>query len=86
MRAKGKMQETKMIEIDKETYERLSCSKTLLAKVLRKKSVSFTQLFKLFYVAVPLDVALQDMILEENPSVKFDKKPKKQETEDENDE
>lgn len=76
------MAETKMIEITKETYDRLSSSKTILAKIIRKKSISFDKLFKIFYAVQPLDVMLQDMILEENPSVGFKKKKEKVENEE----
>jgi predicted CopG family antitoxin len=67
----------KTIEVSAEVYERLCNSKQLLAKIVRKKSISFDQLFRIFYVAQPLDVVLQEYILEEMPSVGFkkDKKP-----------
>jgi len=72
-----------MIEVSKATYDRLSSTKQLLAKIVRKKSVSFDQLFRIFYVAQPLDVVLQEYILEQIPSIGFSKKTKKQEETDE---
>lgn len=71
------MAEPKTIEVSAEVYARLCSCKQLLAKIVRKKSISFDQLFRIFYVAQPLDVVLQEYILEENPSVGFkkDKRP-----------
>lgn len=68
------MGEAKSIEISAETYERLLSSKQLLAKIVRKKSISFDQLFRIFYATQPLDLFLQEYILEENPSIGFKKR------------
>ena len=68
------MAEPKTIEVSAEVYERLCSTKQLLAKIVRRKSVSFDQLFRIFYVAQPLDVVLQEYILEEMPSVGFKKR------------
>jgi len=73
------MAEPKTIEVSAEVYERLCSTKQLLAKIVRKKSVSFDQLFRIFYVAQPLDVVLQEYILEEIPSKGFSKETKKEE-------
>jgi len=77
------MAEPKTIEVSAEVYERLCSTKQLLAKIVRKKSISFDQLFRIFYVAQPLDVLLQEYILEQIPSIGFSKKTKKQEETDE---
>lgn len=72
------MGEYKTIEISQETYDRLCVVRKALSKILHK-NVSFDTLFKLFFTVQPLELVLMDMILEENPSVGFKKKPKKQE-------
>jgi hypothetical protein len=76
-----KSEGTTTIEISIETAKKLHSSKAKLAKILRKKNVSFDQLFRLFYEVKPINTILEDMILTENPSVGFKKKPKKQEPE-----
>ena len=75
-----KSEGTTSIEVSIEIAKQLHSSKDKLAKILRKRNVSFDQLFRLFYEIKPINTILEDMILEENPSIKFDKKPK-QETE-----
>ena len=74
---KEKMTETTTIEITMETYNRLHSVKQQVAKILRKKSISFDTLFKLFFIMQPIETTLQDLILEENPSINFDKRRKK---------
>jgi predicted CopG family antitoxin len=76
------MGEPKTIEVSAEVYERLCSTKKLLAKIVRKKSISFDQLFRIFYVAQPLDTVLQEYILEEIPSVSFKKTRKQEETDE----
>jgi len=71
------MTETTTIEITMETYNRLRSVKQQVAKILRKKSISFDTLFKLFFIMQPIETTLQDLILEENPSISFDKRKKK---------
>jgi hypothetical protein len=80
---KGKNQSYTTIQVTIETYDKLHSVQQQLGKVLRKKTVSFDVMFKLFFVCQPLDLILQDLILEQNPSIAFDKKPKKHEEETE---
>jgi hypothetical protein len=68
---------TTTIEISIETYNQLHSIRTSLAKILHKKTVSMDTTLQLFLTCQPLDVTLMDMILEENPSVSFDKRRKK---------
>lgn len=75
------MEKYKSIEISEEEYMRLSRVKDALSKILHKK-ISFDTLFKLFFTVQPLELVLTDMILEENPSIDFKKKRKKQEESD----
>ena len=74
---------TKTIEISVETYNRLHSSKQQLSKIMHK-NISFDTLFKLFYTVQPLEIALQDLILEEMPSIGFKKKPKEKEESESN--
>jgi hypothetical protein len=79
--ATEKSEGTTTIEISIETAKQLHSSKDKLAKILRKRNVSFDQLFRLFYEIKPINTILEDMIIEQNPSIAFDKKPKKHEQE-----
>jgi hypothetical protein len=65
------------IEISTETYNKLHSIRSTLAKILRKKSISFDTTLQLFLTCQPLDITLMDMMLEQNPSINFDKRRKK---------
>jgi hypothetical protein len=79
--ATEKSEGTTTIEVTIETAKQLHSLKDKLAKILRKRHVSFDQLFRLFCEIKPLNTILEEMILEQNPSVGFKQKPKKQEPE-----
>jgi len=74
-----KSEGTTTIEVSIETAKKLHSLKDKLATILRKRNVSFDQLFRLFCEIKPINTILEDMFLEENPSIGFKKKPKKQE-------
>lgn len=55
---------TKTIEVSTETYARIHNVKVNLAKIIRKPA-SFDTAFKLYFAIHPLDVILDDLLLEE---------------------
>ena len=65
---------TTTIEVSIETAEQLHSLKDKLAKILRKRNVSFDQLFRLFSEIKPLNTILEDMILEEGVEHQWKKK------------
>jgi len=69
-----KSEGTTTIEVSVETAKQLHSSKDKLAKILRKKNVSFDQLFRLFYEIKPINTILEDMILEEGVEHQWKKK------------
>lgn len=69
-----KSEGTTTIEVSIETAKELHSSKAKLAKILRKKKVSFDQLFRLFYEIKPINTILEDMILEEGDVTSWKKK------------
>ena len=69
-----KSEGTTTIEVSIETAKQLHSSKAKLAKILRKKNVSFDQLFRLFYEVKPINTILEDMIIEEGVETSWKKK------------
>jgi len=69
-----KSEGTTTIEVSIETAKQLHNSKDKLAKILRKRNVSFDQLFRLFYEIKPINTILEDMIIEEGVEHQWKKK------------
>jgi hypothetical protein len=69
-----KTEGTTTIEISIETAKQLHSSKDKLAKILRKRNVSFDQLFRLFYEIKPINTILEDMLIEEGVEHQWKKK------------
>jgi len=69
-----KSEGTTTIEVSIETAKQLHNSKDKLAKILRKKNVSFDQLFRLFYEIKPINTILEDMLIEEGVEHQWKKK------------
>lgn len=73
------MTDTTTIEISIVNAEKLHSCQESLQKFLHKRKVSADQVLSIFFLTKPLDLILTEWYLEENPSIKFDKKPKKEE-------
>lgn len=58
------MSKTTTIEISMETYDKLHSTKTKLEKITHK-TLSFNKVVKILLTARPLDVMLEEMILNE---------------------
>ena len=71
-----KTEGTTTIEVSIATYNKLYGVKEQIAKILRKRTVSFDTLFKVFFAVQPLEVILQEMILEEGVETSWKKKTK----------
>jgi hypothetical protein len=69
--------ENTTIPVSIETKAKIDRTKTLLETILRKKNVSYDKLFQIYFSVYPLEYQLQMLILEENPSIKFDKRCRK---------
>jgi len=69
-----KSEGTTTIEVSIETAKQLHSLKDKLAKILRKRNVSFDQLFRLFCEIKPINTILEDMILEEGVEHQWKKK------------
>lgn len=74
---KEKSEGTTTIEVSIETAKKLHSSKANLAKILRKKNISFDQLFRIFYEVKPINTILEDMIIEEGEEASWKKKKQK---------
>lgn len=60
-----KMTDTTTIEISVENAEKIHRTQELLQKILRKRKVSADQVIGIFYAVQPLNVILEDMMLED---------------------
>jgi uncharacterized protein YajQ (UPF0234 family) len=69
-----KLEGTTTIEVSVETAKQLHSLKDKLAKILRKRNVSFDQLFRLFCEIKPINTILEDMLIEEGVEHQWKKK------------
>jgi len=67
--SKEKSSDRTPIMVSIQLHERLNTIKEHLCKIIGKKSLSMEKAIEILLIAKPLDVILEDLILEENPTI-----------------